>query len=205
MAYCQNLVAKGSAFALLVLFTSESLARQKNAVQCPQSAPFVFREGDTLSEVLWYLKSEPVYGKNGWIEKTIQINPQLEEFRNSEVPPGTRVIIPIKVCPLGGGWIIENGELKAPYRHQKSFGKSDIPRNSPPYPTLLATSPQPTPLPVATYGPPAPVSTGTSDQTAPDQRLRDSLKKAIETFELIEQRGKIFLDRIKKGEDFTIN
>ena len=87
---------------------------------CPSSAPFVFRDGDTLSEVLWYLGAEPVYGKNGWIEKTIRMNPQLEAFRNKQIPPGTRVMIPIKRCPLRGGWVIESGELKAPYHHQIS-------------------------------------------------------------------------------------
>ncbi len=90
------------------------------AAECPRQATFIFREGDTLSEVLWFLGTEPVYGKRGWIEKTIAMNPKLEKYRNGQIPPGTSVMIPIIKCPLKGGWKINaKGELEAPYHHSK--------------------------------------------------------------------------------------
>ena len=156
MACCQKLLINWSTFvffsSLMMIFDAE--AAQSN--RCPNSAPFVFRAGDTLSEVLWFLGTEPVYGKNGWIEKTIRMNPKLEAFRNKQIPPGTRVMIPIKQCPLGGGWIIEKCELRAPYQHPARDQKNDsdvrLEQKTYPRPTAVPTprsTAVPTPRPTA--------------------------------------------------------
>ncbi len=126
------------------------------ADECPRQAPFVFREGDTLSEVLWFLGTEPVYGKRGWIEKTIAMNPELEKYKTGTIPPGTKVMIPIIKCPIRGGWTLnDSGELVAPYHHIKQKTE-EAPT---PKPTQAAT-PAPTPKPTQAATPaPTPMPT----------------------------------------------
>ncbi len=124
----RNLSLLTGALFLSYPFVIMLASQEVLASSCPRQAPFVFREGDTLSEVLWFLGTEPVYGKRGWIEKTFNLNPALEKFRGKKIPPGTKVLIPIKLCPLKGGWTIENGELIAPYHHstrEKSVTQPD--------------------------------------------------------------------------------
>ena len=128
MAPQRNLSLLVGALFSSYLFSILLTAQEAHASSCPRKAPFVFREGDTLSEVLWFLGTEPVYGKRGWIEKTFDLNPALEKFRGKQIPPGTKVWIPIKLCPLKGGWTIESGELIAPYHHptrEKSVTQPD--------------------------------------------------------------------------------
>lgn len=128
MAPQRNLSLFTGALFLSYPFVIMSASQEVLASSCPRQAPFVFREGDTLSEVLWFLGTEPVYGKRGWIEKTFNLNPALEKFRGKKIPPGTKVLMPIKLCPLKGGWTIENGELIAPYHHstrEKSVTQPD--------------------------------------------------------------------------------
>lgn len=128
MAPQRNLSLLVGALFLSYPFLNLLASQEVLASSCPRQAPFVFREGDTLSEVLWFLGTEPVYGKRGWIEKTFDLNPALGKFRGKQIPPGTKVLIPIKLCPLKGGWTIENGELIAPYHHstrEKSVTKPD--------------------------------------------------------------------------------
>ncbi|NBO39854.1 hypothetical protein EBU99_14915, partial [bacterium] len=115
--------------AAAVFAFCSSVSANTRSEECPRQAPFVFREGDTLSEVLWFLGTEPVYGKRGWIERTIALNPVLEKYRGKQIPPGTRVMIPIKLCPLRGGWSLSSGELVAPYQHPSKNERSgkDLP------------------------------------------------------------------------------
>jgi len=146
-------------FIFLTDFVSGSIFEHAvtAAPRCPSKAPFVFREGDTLSEVLWFLGSEPVYGKRGWIEKTWAINPHLKKYRGKDIPPGTRVLIPLKECPPLGGWTIENGELVAPYHHPQrktpdSAPKANAPENQSKNTSIPSATPtqNPTPKPAAT-------------------------------------------------------
>lgn len=128
MAPQRNLSLLVGALLSSYLFSIMLTSQEAHASSCPRKALFVFREGDTLSEVLWFLGTEPVYGKRGWIEKTFELNPALEKFRGKQIPPGTKVWIPIKLCPLKGGWTIESGELIAPYHHptrEKSVTQPD--------------------------------------------------------------------------------
>jgi hypothetical protein len=226
MACCQKLLINWSTFvffsSLMMIFDAE--AAQSN--RCPNSAPFVFRAGDTLSEVLWFLGTEPVYGKNGWIEKTIRMNPKLEAFRNKQIPPGTRVMIPIKQCPLGGGWIIEKGELRAPYQHPARDQKNDsdvrleqktdprptaVPTPRPtavptPRPTAVPTAvPTPAPTPASKFMTPTPVQKTNTKKVAPARKLRNDLRKSQDTFDAIENENNEFLRNLKNDDDFTIN
>ncbi|NBW80187.1 hypothetical protein EBR21_00385 [bacterium] len=161
-------VFKGSSFVLasasFVTFSSEL-----QAAKCPSQAPFVFREGDTLSEVLWYLGSEPVYGKRGWIEKTWALNPSQTHLRGKEIPPGTKLNIPIKECPMRGGWTLENGLLVAPYNHPKrnnAASKSDAQIAASQGQALSTAAPtaSPTPKPTPTASP-TPKPTPTASPT----------------------------------------
>ena len=223
MVCCQKLLINWSSFlffsSLTVAFHAEAAAVNR----CPSSAPFIFRDGDTLSEVLWYLGSEPVYRKNGWIEKTIRMNPQLKSYRNKQIPLGTRVVIPIKKCPLGGGWLIENGELKAPYQHPGASQKQDLrekptpvpptPRPTPtftptprPTPTPVPPTPRPTPTPtpMPNYLTPTPSKKDSRSKRISPRKLRGKLKKSLETFDVIDNKNNEFLDSLKNDDDFSI-
>jgi outer membrane biosynthesis protein TonB len=168
--------------------------------------------------------------------------------------------IPIKKCPLQGGWTIENGELIAPYHHpHKTQGKPETKSNpSPvvkteaqkdatpeptPSPTPDATpeptpsptpdaTPEPTPSPAPDATPeltpsPAPVKTPAAKPTqtpkqpqtprpvmnspvksqssktsAPSENLRQNLKNSRDVFDKNRKKEEIFLEQIKKDDDF---
>lgn len=158
--------------------TNVLLGGKATASGCPSSATYEFREGDTLSEVLWFLGSEPVYGKRGWIEKTWALNPELRRYKGKNIPPRTKMIIPIKKCPLQGGWIIEKGMLIAPYHHANSLTTpspaKDVPTPQPsPEPTSVP-SPEPTsaPAPAPTSVPPQPQTPVQSRKSERHEKIR---------------------------------
>ncbi|MEY3901263.1 MAG: hypothetical protein RL189_569 [Pseudomonadota bacterium] len=153
----------------VALFLALLLPQTALSSRCPKQADFVFRAGDTLSEVLWFLGSEPVYGKRGWIERTWQLNPELSYLRGKEIPPGTRLKIPLKICPLKGGWTLENGELISPYHHRKASSESvNQPTVAPTVTPIPSPTPEPTVAPTAVPTPsptPEPTATPTAVPT----------------------------------------
>lgn len=202
MLCCQKLLINWSSFLFFSSLTVAFHAEAATVNRCPSSAPFIFRDGDTLSEVLWYLGSEPVYRKNGWIEKTIRMNPQLKSYRNKQIPLGTRVVIPIKKCPLGGGWLIENGELKAPYQHPGASQKQDLREKPTPVPPTPRPTPTPTPMP--NYLTPTPSKKESRSKRISPRKLRGKLKKSLETFDVIDNKNNEFLGTLQNDDDFSI-
>ena len=188
---------------LLNLTRANLKSAQASSEPCPRHAPFIFREGDTLSEVLWFLGTEPVYGKRGWIEKTIERNPELKQYRNRQIPPGTKVMIPIRKCPLQGGWSINGrGELEAPYHHRKrgvEVAKEQSQDPVPPEPSSAeSNSGAKNPLPTAT---PNAVTSPTPAPFAPSTQGLGNLK---EIFEKARQAEKEFLDNTKSSKEIVI-
>lgn len=56
---------------------------------------YFLQDGDTISEVLWKKNAGRLYGKNGLVEKTLDLN-RLSDGSVKKLDPGVPVILPIK-------------------------------------------------------------------------------------------------------------
>ena len=54
------------------------------------------KNGETLSEILVKLNFFPIWGKNNYVMRTIELNPKLERYRGHKIYPNQTIMLPIK-------------------------------------------------------------------------------------------------------------
>ncbi len=57
----------------------------------------IVKKGETLSQILYKMKSMPIYGKKGSLEKTIALNPFLKNKSGNFILPKMKIILPMQI------------------------------------------------------------------------------------------------------------